>query len=287
MADCINAKPGTIGYIDSGHGHSVGLEEIDLENLQGTFLNSKVANERDGIAAAVKRSNFPDSTTDDFGDVNLVNAPGANTWPIVQMTYVYVRRNLTYMMNPNEQSLLIAFLRALQDDEYVGECAEKYAFTLPSAEVRAFAKSGIDLLEQDLLEGAQQWTFENETMPLMGAGTYVISPKRQSIADVEREEFAADIELMQVTIEELTAEVAFLKGGNGSFSSEVESFLTTYVASKDTQLTAALVLASLSFVFWVSYLLFAACRYCSAGQASGKAAGAGANGTDDTEVIQA
>jgi hypothetical protein len=31
MTDCITSTPGTIGYIDSGHGHAEGLQEIELK----------------------------------------------------------------------------------------------------------------------------------------------------------------------------------------------------------------------------------------------------------------
>lgn len=286
MTECITSVPGTIGYIDSGHGHSAGLEEIDLENLQGTFLNSRVAKERDGINAA--RSAFPENTYDDFGEVSLVNAPGANTWPIVLMTYIYVRRDLAYMLDPKEQSLLIAFLRSLQDLEYVGECVDKYGFILPNADVQAFAKTGIDLLEQNLLPNATNWTFETDTLPMEGAGDYVISVKRQSIADIERAALMDDVEELKDTVMTLKTmlegaydEIDSLTGSDGSVSAQVEKWMTANVASKDSQLTAALVLASLSFAFWVVFGLWNICRKGGAGK---PAAGGTANGADDVVI---
>jgi hypothetical protein len=53
------------------------------------------------------------------------------TWPIVQMTDVYVRKNVTsYLINPQEQSLLIACLRALYNDVYIARCRDDYGLTI-------------------------------------------------------------------------------------------------------------------------------------------------------------
>ena len=40
MTTCIRDTPGTIGYIDAGHGHAEGLIEIELRNANGNFLSS-------------------------------------------------------------------------------------------------------------------------------------------------------------------------------------------------------------------------------------------------------
>lgn len=71
MTECIKTVPGTIGYIDAGHGHEEGLAEIELQNADGNYLSSKEANEKGGIAAAAGA--VPASADMDFGDVNLLN----------------------------------------------------------------------------------------------------------------------------------------------------------------------------------------------------------------------
>jgi ABC-type phosphate transport system substrate-binding protein len=73
MTDCITGTPGTIGYIESGHGHAEGLQEIELLNSAQTFINSKEAAEKGGIVAAVENAVFPDSLHGDFSSVNLLN----------------------------------------------------------------------------------------------------------------------------------------------------------------------------------------------------------------------
>ena len=70
MTECIKKVEGTIGYIDSGHGHEEGLSEIELENADGNYITSKVAASID-ITAAVGA--VPASADMDFGGVDLLN----------------------------------------------------------------------------------------------------------------------------------------------------------------------------------------------------------------------
>ncbi len=76
MTDCITGTAGTIGYLESGHGHAEGLQEIELLNSAQTFINSKEAAEKGGILAAVENAVFPDSLHGNFADVNLLNQVG-------------------------------------------------------------------------------------------------------------------------------------------------------------------------------------------------------------------
>ena len=72
MTDCIKEQEGTIGYIDSGHGYSQGLTEIELKNADGNYLSSKEATTLGGILPATLGAGIPDSLESDFGNVNLL-----------------------------------------------------------------------------------------------------------------------------------------------------------------------------------------------------------------------
>jgi ABC-type phosphate transport system substrate-binding protein len=72
MNDCILEEEGTIGYNDSGHGHSEGLTEVDLKNAAGVYLNSKEAASLGGILSAAIGAGIPDSLGSNFGDVDLL-----------------------------------------------------------------------------------------------------------------------------------------------------------------------------------------------------------------------
>ena len=73
MTDCILATSGTIGYIDSGHGHSQNLQEIELLNAANTYISSKEASEKGGILAAAENADLPATLDGDFSGVNLLN----------------------------------------------------------------------------------------------------------------------------------------------------------------------------------------------------------------------
>jgi ABC-type phosphate transport system substrate-binding protein len=73
MTACITGSPGTIGYIDSGHGHAEGLQEIELLNAANAYISSKEATELGGIAAAAENADIPTSLDADFSNVNLLN----------------------------------------------------------------------------------------------------------------------------------------------------------------------------------------------------------------------
>jgi ABC-type phosphate transport system substrate-binding protein len=73
MTTCIVDTPGTIGYIDSGHGHSEDLTEIELRNADNVYISSKEAATRGGIMAAAENAGLPDSLDGSFADVDLLN----------------------------------------------------------------------------------------------------------------------------------------------------------------------------------------------------------------------
>ena len=54
--------------------------------------------------------------------------PGPNTWPIVALSYIYVRKDLSHITNPVSQGLLQAFLTALYTEEYISVCEEEFGF---------------------------------------------------------------------------------------------------------------------------------------------------------------
>ena len=73
MTDCIVNVEGTIGYIDSGHGHSENLQEIELRNFDNVYISSKEAGERGGVAIVVDSAGIPDSLDESFVNVTYLN----------------------------------------------------------------------------------------------------------------------------------------------------------------------------------------------------------------------
>ena len=74
--------------------------------------------------------------------------PGANTWPITLVSYVYIRKDLSFIKNPARRTLLNAFATSLFDPDYIGLC-ERYGLVPVPTELRELSLVGLDMLELD------------------------------------------------------------------------------------------------------------------------------------------
>jgi len=182
MSAMIQATPYSIGYIDSGHGLEDGLTEISLENLDGKFQTSSEAIEAGGVQMAAEEALdigvLPDDPTADFSEVSLFNMPGEYTWPIVAVSYLYVRADQTG--TGAKGPLLAAFVEYVLSAEGQGRLLA-YNFQGAPGKVLDVSRKALDLMELD--GGAETWTFEDaETGTIKGLGQndFVISSKRRS-----------------------------------------------------------------------------------------------------------
>lgn len=221
VTECITSTRGAIGYLDAGHGIGEGLPEVALVNKAGTVQTSAQAAERDGIAAALTEAEgtLPSSALDDWSSVSLLNQDGEFTWPIVLLTYVYVREDLSYMDDPEEQTLLKAFLRALYDDNYIGQCVTDHGFTLPPEEIKTFARNAIANI--NTTGEAVEWEFESSTRAIEGQGEFVISQKRRTHNEVERDVLMDAVADLQQRTAELELLLASSASGNFDFVTQV------------------------------------------------------------------
>lgn len=216
----------------------------------------------------------------------MLNRPGAWTWPIVQMTYIYVRQNLTSIMNPNEKTLLKAFLTAVYDPNFNKVCVDDFGFTLPQDSVKQKALNAIDTLIAD--DGGVDWIFEQDTAAIVGAGDYVISAKRKTIADVQLQDLREDssevkteVLALRALVDEQRGVIANLESRLAAAETKVDTVTGTvntanqerdngaaglvgdFSETDEQQLRAALVLSSLSFVLWMVWILFSASKWIS------------------------
>jgi len=265
MTKCIKGNSGSIGYLDSGHGWSEDLAEVNLENAEGVFITSKNSHKKNGIAAAVSEADTPSNAKDDWSAVDFLNKSGPYTWPLVVMSYVYVRRDITtQIQDQTSRGLLEAFLRALYKPEYFGQC-EALGFTKVPISISEMAIKGIDDdVNWEYTEGANMWSFEDDmTLKKIGQGQFVISEKRRSLAGQSIAEIAG-IET------ELEKDVSFLLDG---FHRIVEGLHDEYninheknfgpfdadhhieMDDNNKQVQAALVLAALSFTLWLCVIV--------------------------------
>ncbi len=180
------------------------------------------------------------------------------------MSYIYVRKDITFIQYPAAQTLLKAFLKALYADEYITQCEEEFGFARVAGALRDEALAEIDAMVTS--DGAPEWTFETETDVRSGQGDYVISLKRESYSEVEQDELVDMIEALEKEIDILHAENEILlaelghthdedgnvvQSNSGALSEAINSEL-----SEDSQVKASLVLSSISFALWCFALIY-------------------------------
>jgi len=205
----LRATPGSIGYIDAGHGRNQnGLGEVSLKNAAGAYVISSDLAKNKGLenvaAYAVANNVFKSDYTADWSDVALLNLGGDKSWdeakrktfwPITMVTYLYV--------NPDQSK---------SDPEWYGFWKFFVDYVTTKAEGQdlathsefGFTKLPKEVIDRNIAQiklhfkapsGATNWIQEkaDKTQAYVGAGNYVISGKRKSNAFAKRSALAEEL----------------------------------------------------------------------------------------------
>ncbi|CAJ1357226.1 unnamed protein product [Effrenium voratum] len=179
MQSFIMGNQYAIGYLDAGHGHDFEMSEVALTNFAGMTRTSKESIALGGVAEAGSQaasSNvFPVDASTDWSAVNLYDMPGDSTWPIVLVSYLYVKKDQS-STNPKTAAALQAFIdMVIRDGDSL---AAEFGFTSPSASLRSLSLSAASTIVYPANMVA--FTSESSTMAYTGMGVNVISSKRHS-----------------------------------------------------------------------------------------------------------
>ena len=178
MLSYIRGNQYAIGYLDAGHGHDYNLGEVALTNSNGQTRTSKESIQLGGVADAgteAARNGFPTDTSADWSSVNLYDMPGVNTWPIVLVSYMYVKQDQS-MTPPKTAAALKAFIEMVVRD--TDGLANEFGFTSPSADLRSLSLTAANTITYPA--GMKSFTLEESTSPYTGMGANVLSVKRHS-----------------------------------------------------------------------------------------------------------
>ena len=237
VSDAISSTAYSIGYIDSGHGHALGLAEVALQNKDGNYLKSEAAD----IAGAVTQimSVIPNADGDwANSNLSLLDLPGEKTWPIVAFSYLFIRKDLT---NTGRTGPAIkAFAEIVLSAEGQG-MLEEFGFEPVPAAIIAKGIAGLTQLK--FSASATMFIHETSTLAGTGMGLHVLSVKRSRWSDLERAQLVADFEALKISRAQILAE--FVQFRNES------------VTRKDIEELAipALVFAVIAFIMIVSSLI--------------------------------
>lgn len=215
VSDYLAATPYSIGYVDSGHGHSTNLAEIALKNADGNYLTSLEAGAA-GIAAAgaaAVSTNLAADMSQSWHTVSLMNQAGANTWPICTFSYLYIRKDMSDASLNRTGPLVKAFAEFVLSAEGQAMVPE-FGFNGLSSDLLTAARTALTSIS--LTTNAVQWTFETSTAKFTGMAPTVFSVKRATYNDIEREAMAADVTTMKAQIADLRYNEVVQLHGSGT-----------------------------------------------------------------------
>ena len=197
ISNFLNDNPGSIGYVDVGHGHKKNLKEIELKNAHGVYLDSKTADLGAAMEEALKEGLLPPSLDESVHNVKLLNLRGARTWPIVGVSYLYLQKDLTALGQSG--ALLEAFVEHMLSDEVQGTAEapgliSEFGFAPVPSAVMDLNRRALAMMK--LAPGVKEWTTEYADNTLVGAGAleYVMSAKRQSYSLYERKSLKSSLD---------------------------------------------------------------------------------------------
>ena len=197
ISNFLNDNPGSIGYVDVGHGHKKNLKEIELKNAHGVYLDSKTADLGAAMEEALKEGLLPPSLDESVHNVKLLNLRGARTWPIVGVSYLYLQKDLTALGQSG--ALLKAFVEHMLSDEVQGTAEapgliSEFGFAPVPSAVMELNRQALAMMK--LAPGVKEWTTEYADNTLVGAGAleYVMSAKRQSYSLYERKSLKSSLD---------------------------------------------------------------------------------------------
>ncbi|GLC72827.1 hypothetical protein PLESTF_001297400 [Pleodorina starrii] len=189
MSTSVAATPWAIGYMDAANGLDLNLLEVAVMNRDGNFVTTQTGDVPGAASALFKSDAWPKNPTQSFSAVSVLNQPGAATFPIVAMPFMFVRTDLT--ARGDAGALLQAFVTFMLDSYAQNVIAPAAGFSPLPAEVRQYTtERALPLLQIDTR--AKMWTFESGSVLQSGAGSndYVISSFAGSFENTNAASFA-------------------------------------------------------------------------------------------------
>ena len=239
MANALQSTPYSIGYVDAGHGHKLGLSEIELRNRAGYYVKSTEAEISAAAAEALKEGLLPSTFDESFENVKLLNLDGEQTWPIVAMSYLYLDKNLSSL--GDQGGLVKALATFLLSDEVQGSMLGKFGFVRIPPAVMALNQKALDSMT--LAPGAE-WSFETAEKTQKGGGAEekVFSGKRRTYAEYQRSHIQDDVDSLAASDSPATnSRTAAPAVGMAGLQQDV-----TDLKDKENLTSAALAMAAIS-----------------------------------------
>jgi phosphate transport system substrate-binding protein len=110
VANSINTTPNAIGYVELTYAITTGMKHASVQNEAGNFIQGSLDSTGAAVAAAAPSLPAGDQS---WSDVTMVNAPGADSYPITSFSYLLLYKELTTnpgLNNQNKAQNLVDFI---------------------------------------------------------------------------------------------------------------------------------------------------------------------------------
>jgi phosphate ABC transporter phosphate-binding protein len=92
VATTVRSTPNSIGYVELAYALTTGMDYAFIQNKEGNFIEPSL----ESTSAAVDSAATALPTGDGYwGDVHLLDAPGADSYPIASFTYILLYKELS------------------------------------------------------------------------------------------------------------------------------------------------------------------------------------------------
>jgi phosphate ABC transporter phosphate-binding protein len=110
VANSINTTPNSIGYVELAYALTTGMKHAAVQNQAGNFVQGSIDSTEAAVAASAP--SLP-AGGQPWTNVTMVNAPGADSYPIASFSYLLVYKELTDdpgLADKNKAQSLVDFI---------------------------------------------------------------------------------------------------------------------------------------------------------------------------------
>ena len=110
VANSINTTPNSIGYVELAYALTTGMKHAAVQNQAGNFIQGSIDSTEAAVAASAASLPAGDQP---WTNVTIVNAPGADSFPIASFSYLLVYKELTDdpgLADKNKAQSLVDFI---------------------------------------------------------------------------------------------------------------------------------------------------------------------------------
>jgi phosphate transport system substrate-binding protein len=120
VANSINTTPNAIGYVELAYATTTGMKHAAIQNQAGNFVPASIDSTKAAVAAAASALPKGDQP---WTNVTMVNAPGADSFPIASFSYLLVYKEMTDdpgLADKNKAQSLVDFINwAITDGQQI------------------------------------------------------------------------------------------------------------------------------------------------------------------------